>query len=494
MLADIVPGVSSALPPAACAENADGCIAAPAEGTPISRHSTHAVRSPGPQADPGTKVESVDDAEGLKDHTTDSCMKGIDSVDSVLSTDGPSSDLAAGNVFSNNPFIKMLKEYKPPKGVLLDGRKSTNRSNVHFSAKLREPVPGTLRPERKEPPVKVKSAPNNPWLFPAHDAKKRSIRGRAAAKLAVEKASELEDDVYFFQIDCSKAKLGSAAAGEVECHGDVKGDEGPLRLGAMRFIIDTGCGNNLVAEKFLKNADAMGRIQRLDEPLTLNTAGGPSKALGSVSAVLDNLSENGRDIDLDFVVMKQTPGVISVGELCLDRGFSFHWPSGKSPYLILPGGRRLNLTVDGKIPYLYAKHVQAMGQVDVAAASVLRRWGCATCSANTYLDDPSVVGGPPRHTIKSRTTHELHTQDVIAEHDYVDGRPVQSAVEDPALDGRDTLTYFYYEPGEAKAAGWVQSGRSVASTPPPPTPATGYAAYSPRGRSRDACPGGGWNC
>ena len=181
--------------------------------------------------------------------------------------------------------------------------------------------------------------------------------------------------------------------------------------------------------------------------------------------MLDNLSENGQDIDLDFVVMKQTPGVISVGELCLDRGFTFHWPSGRSPYLVLPGGRRLALTVDGKIPYLYAKHVQALGQVDVAAASVLRRWGCAMSGANSYLDDPAVVGGPPLRSVKSRITLELHTQDVIVEHDYVDGKPLQSASDDPVLHGRDTLTYFYYEPGEASAAGWTPNSRSVASVP-----------------------------
>ena len=69
----------------------------------------------------------------------------------------------------------------------------------------------------------------------------------------------------------------------------------------------------------------------------------------------------------------------------MDRGYSFHWPVGSRPYLLLPGGQRLNLTVDGRIPYISSAGSEAWGQVGVAAASVLKRWGCAMNGANSYL-------------------------------------------------------------------------------------------------------------
>ena len=55
---------------------------------------------------------------------------------------------------------------------------------------------------------------------------------------------------------------------------------------------------------------------------------------------------------MEFVVMPEIPSVISVGELCKDHGCSFHWRAGRKPHLILPSGMRLDLTADGKMPYL----------------------------------------------------------------------------------------------------------------------------------------------
>eukprot|EP00959_Pyramimonas_sp_CCMP1952_P385124 8071443-Pyramimonas_sp.AAC.1 len=50
--------------------------------------------------------------------------------------------------------------------------------------------------------------------------------------------------------------------------------------------------------------------------------------------------------------MPETPSVISVGERCMDNGYSFYWKSRKMPYLSLPNDMRVDLTVDDNIPYL----------------------------------------------------------------------------------------------------------------------------------------------
>eukprot|EP00959_Pyramimonas_sp_CCMP1952_P102805 2150063-Pyramimonas_sp.AAC.1 len=55
---------------------------------------------------------------------------------------------------------------------------------------------------------------------------------------------------------------------------------------------------------------------------------------------------------METIVMPETPCVISVGELCIGRGCSFHWKAGGVPRLLLPGGARQDLTVDGGIFYL----------------------------------------------------------------------------------------------------------------------------------------------
>eukprot|EP00959_Pyramimonas_sp_CCMP1952_P023089 485603-Pyramimonas_sp.AAC.1 len=60
--------------------------------------------------------------------------------------------------------------------------------------------------------------------------------------------------------------------------------------------------------------------------------------------------------------MPETPCVISVGERCMDHGFSFFWPAGQRPCLLMPNGQRVDLAVEGKIPYLPLSGKEALGQ------------------------------------------------------------------------------------------------------------------------------------
>eukprot|EP00959_Pyramimonas_sp_CCMP1952_P373195 7815573-Pyramimonas_sp.AAC.1 len=60
--------------------------------------------------------------------------------------------------------------------------------------------------------------------------------------------------------------------------------------------------------------------------------------------------------------MPETPCVISVGERRMDRGFPFSWPAGQRPYLLLPNGQRVDLIVEGKIPYMTLSGKEALGQ------------------------------------------------------------------------------------------------------------------------------------
>ena len=50
--------------------------------------------------------------------------------------------------------------------------------------------------------------------------------------------------------------------------------------------------------------------------------------------------------------MESCPAVLSVGRRCVDFGYSFHWPAGGAPYLVRPDGARVELEVEGYVPYL----------------------------------------------------------------------------------------------------------------------------------------------
>eukprot|EP00959_Pyramimonas_sp_CCMP1952_P001199 23932-Pyramimonas_sp.AAC.1 len=67
--------------------------------------------------------------------------------------------------------------------------------------------------------------------------------------------------------------------------------------------------------------------------------------------------------------MPETPCVISVGERCMDHGFSFSRPAGQRPYLLLSNGQRVDLADEGKMPYLTLSGKEALGQWMCAVAA-----------------------------------------------------------------------------------------------------------------------------
>ena len=52
------------------------------------------------------------------------------------------------------------------------------------------------------------------------------------------------------------------------------------------------------------------------------------------------------------VVMKDSPCVLSLGKRCMEEGYSFEWPAGKSPVIMAPSGHRKQLELQNLVPVL----------------------------------------------------------------------------------------------------------------------------------------------
>ena len=93
--------------------------------------------------------------------------------------------------------------------------------------------------------------------------------------------------------------------------------------------MDTGCGHDLIGKNEV--ASSGGKCRPAKESLTFNTANGKMIALEQASYQSTELNE-----EIDAYVLDSTPAVISVGKRCMNMGYSFHWPSGKNPFLVCP--------------------------------------------------------------------------------------------------------------------------------------------------------------
>ena len=92
----------------------------------------------------------------------------------------------------------------------------------------------------------------------------------------------------------------------------------------MKWLMDTGCGHNLVG---LKVASKLGLNPRMSsEAMTFMTANGITATDQKVDLVIDEM----QDTILPFV-MEESPSVLSIGKRCAEDGYGFLWMPGEEP-------------------------------------------------------------------------------------------------------------------------------------------------------------------
>ena len=88
-------------------------------------------------------------------------------------------------------------------------------------------------------------------------------------------------------------------------------------------------------------------ITNLDFATTYETAGGTITVDESVKLHSNMIGE------IDAVLLKDAPSVISVGKRCMDLGYDFHWPAFKPPIITFPDGvTKVNCVVENYCPYV----------------------------------------------------------------------------------------------------------------------------------------------
>ena len=116
--------------------------------------------------------------------------------------------------------------------------------------------------------------------------------------------------------------------------------------GPRRWLVDTGSAFDLVSEKDVPSW-YKSQVVPSDVAIELSTANGRALVDTKVPMQIGPLHE-----DVEPLVLPNTPPVISVGRRCVEGGCSFHWPAGKTPYLVDPKGRKHYLEVQDYVPYL----------------------------------------------------------------------------------------------------------------------------------------------
>ena len=97
------------------------------------------------------------------------------------------------------------------------------------------------------------------------------------------------------------------------------------------FVVDSGASMHMVSKKDVDSAE-LETMRTSRSPTTLMTANGEVLTKGEAT-------ENVKELELFVTVMllEETPAVLSLGKLCEDHGYTYHWTSGQKPRLTKKG-------------------------------------------------------------------------------------------------------------------------------------------------------------
>ena len=101
------------------------------------------------------------------------------------------------------------------------------------------------------------------------------------------------------------------------------------------FVVDSGASMHMVSEKDIDKAE-LETVRISKNPTTVVTANGEVLAK-------EEATEYVREQDLFVTVMllEDTLAVLSLGKLCEELGYSYHWTSGRKPHLIKKAGKSI---------------------------------------------------------------------------------------------------------------------------------------------------------
>merc|ERR1712155_243491 len=111
-------------------------------------------------------------------------------------------------------------------------------------------------------------------------------------------------------------------------------------------MLDSGAAVHCLSERQILDYDK--RKVPLGQPQKLLTANGPITVDHYVTSWCPALKTY-----VDVLVLENSPELLSLGKLCRDKGFNFHWDGYKRKPRMWDGqGREIRVSVRNNVPYI----------------------------------------------------------------------------------------------------------------------------------------------
>ena len=145
-------------------------------------------------------------------------------------------------------------------------------------------------------------------------------------------AIPIDDDDSFEHANLIWESLEYAGVVEAVPHA-LSVEEIPDHSMVVKWIIDSGCGHDLVSRQVLEGF--MNLIFKANKPITFNTANGLAPSYDKASIGVRELA-----MIVKAWVMQSSPAVLSLGKRCMEEDYDFVWPRRGVPYFLSPDFKR----------------------------------------------------------------------------------------------------------------------------------------------------------
>ena len=104
-------------------------------------------------------------------------------------------------------------------------------------------------------------------------------------------------------------------------------------LEEREFVVDSGASMHMVSKRDLNSAE-LETMRTSRSPTTVMTVNGEVQTREESTVYVKEL-----DLLVTVVLLEETPAVLSLGKLCEDHGYTYHWTCGQKPHLTTNGKR-----------------------------------------------------------------------------------------------------------------------------------------------------------
>ena len=101
----------------------------------------------------------------------------------------------------------------------------------------------------------------------------------------------------------------------------------------------------MISEKDL-NSPELETMRTSRSPTTVVTANGEVRTNQEATKNVKQL-----DLFVNVLLLQETPAVLSLGKLCEEHGYTYHWKSGQNPHLI-KNGKRIDCNISNYVPFV----------------------------------------------------------------------------------------------------------------------------------------------